>query len=53
MREWLESQEFYELCQDYRHAGDIQPVHQFLPTAAEAFETLKREILKHSEIVRA
>ena len=43
--EWLQSQEFYELCQQYRHARDIAPSSKGLLTAAEAFENLKQEII--------
>jgi hypothetical protein len=37
----LETQEFYEMCQRYRHAQDAVRLHPELPTAAEAFEDLK------------
>jgi hypothetical protein len=49
MREWLDTQEFYELCQQYRWAQDGVPRGPEALTAAEAFEVLKAEILKHAE----
>ncbi|MCR4304945.1 MAG: hypothetical protein NUV63_12115 [Gallionella sp.] len=42
--DWLDSQDFYELCQSYRHAQDVTPKAKGLPTAAGAFETLKDAI---------
>jgi len=44
MKAWLESQDFYELCQNYRHARDIKPHREGADTAAGAFERIKREI---------
>lgn len=41
MSEWLDDQEFYEVCQRYRHAQDMLGTGSILPTAAEAFEQLK------------
>ena len=46
--EWLDSREFYELCQQYRHAQDAVPRHPGALTAQEAFEILKIEILEHA-----
>ena len=40
---WLDSREFYELCQQYRWARDAIALPGML-TAAEAFEELKRQI---------
>ena len=48
MRTWLYSQEFYELCQQYRHAKDGIPEHDILLNAAEAFQELINEILDHT-----
>jgi hypothetical protein len=42
---FLDSQEFYEACQAYRHAGDPLPNAPGLPSATEAFERLKLAIL--------
>lgn len=44
MKAWLESQKFYELCQNYRHASHIKPHREGADTAAGAFERIKREI---------
>jgi hypothetical protein len=33
---WLESRDFYEMCQQYRHANEMS-----IPTVVEAFEGLK------------
>ena len=46
VREWLDSKDFYELCQSYRHAGDVIPRAEGFPTACEAYEALKDEIEK-------
>ena len=46
---WLRSQEFYELCQRYRHARDVVAAGSGLPTASEAFEELQREILVQAQ----
>lgn len=35
---WLEGQEFYEVCQQYRHAKDLD---NNLTSASDAFEQLK------------
>ena len=43
--EWLDSRDFYELCQAYRWAQDGVARGPDAPTAAEAFEELKRQIL--------
>lgn len=42
--EWMDSQEFYELCQTYRHSRDAVPLAPGLLTASEAFEQLKSAI---------
>lgn len=42
--DWLESKDFYELCQSYRHAQDIIAAAEGQPTAGEAFERLKLSI---------
>lgn len=44
MKAWLESKDFYDLCQNYRHARDIKPHREGADTAAGAFERIKREI---------
>ena len=44
LAEWLDSQDFYELCQQYRHAQDLLPRAPGLLTAAQAYEELKRQI---------
>lgn len=44
--DWLDKQEFYEVCQTYRHARDMWPNVEGAPTAAEAFEALKEYIRK-------
>lgn len=46
INEWLDSQEFYELCQQYRHAvdGDFRPGRL---SASEAYAALKDAILVH------
>jgi len=41
---WLDSQDFYEICQRYRHAQDAVPRGPGQPTAVEAFEDLKSAI---------
>ena len=41
---WLESKDFYELCQNYRHAQDIAPRAPGMDSAVEAFERLKLAI---------
>lgn len=46
LRNWLESQDFYELCQMYRHSQEWRPVPGAL-TVTEAFERLKDEISNH------
>jgi hypothetical protein len=48
LHDYLDSRDFYELCQQYRHARDIIPLAEEYPTAAEAFEKLKAEILKNA-----
>lgn len=45
-RDWLDDQDFYEMCQQYRHAQDAVARPGFL-TAAEAFEALKEYIREH------
>ncbi len=40
---WLESKEFYEVCQQYRHAPDVLRVAGH-PNAADAYEILKAYI---------
>ena len=42
---WIASEEFYDLCQIYRHAKDVEGT----PTAAQAFELLKIKILDNFE----
>ncbi len=43
-KDWLDEQEFYEVCQTYRHASAVRAnIHGFL-TPAEAFEALKKYI---------
>jgi len=41
---WLDSQEFYEWCQQYRHAKDLIGN----PTAAQAFDALRAEIARQA-----
>ena len=43
-KDWLDEQEFYEYCQNYRHASDLDPKMPGAPTATEAFEMLKKYI---------
>ena len=38
---FLNEREFYDVCQSYRHAKDINAAAPGLPTAHEAFEALK------------
>lgn len=45
---WLDSEDFYDVCQAYRHAGDPFPKKEGLPSAAEAFQALKDHIRKHA-----
>lgn len=47
--DWLDEQEFYEICQQYRHARDGVERHPGLLTAAEAFEVLKAYIRERME----
>lgn len=47
LRDWLDSQEFYEYFQQYRHAPDAVASAGF-PTAQVAFEVLKEAIEEHS-----
>ena len=49
LSEWLRSQDFYDLCQRYRHAQDIVAAGPGLPTASEAFEEMQREILARAQ----
>ncbi len=42
---WLDTQDFYELCQTYRHARDGVPLAPSLLTAAEAYDALKAALL--------
>lgn len=44
-REWLDSQDFYELCQQYRHAKDGSPPNPGSVSAVDAFDALKMAIL--------
>lgn len=46
---WLESREFYELCQNYRHARDASKLPDERDNALQAFERLKREIRGHAD----
>ena len=41
---WLDEQDFYEICQVYRHARDPLPIAPGFLNAAEAFEQLKQYI---------
>ena len=50
MREWLNSREFYELCQTYRHVN--QHVHGGEQATVDAFEALKDAIMKQVESVK-
>lgn len=43
-----DEQEFYEVCQSYRHSKDIVPVGPGFPTAAQAFDNLKYYIAEHA-----
>lgn len=49
--DWLQSRDFYELCQSYRWAEQHnrpEPIgHAMNPSAAEAFERLKLSIADH------
>lgn len=42
-KDWLDEQEFFEVCQSYRHAEDISGALPG-PTPSEAFEALKKYI---------
>ncbi len=44
MSDYLDEQDFYEVCQTYRHAQDVLPLAPGLLTAAEAFDALKEYI---------
>lgn len=54
IRDWLDEQDFYELCQQYRHSVEWQRGKGDL-TVANAFEALKEFIRKkiEAEIKRA
>ena len=41
---WLDSQDFYELCQAYRHAEQRGVLLPGMPTAAQAYENLQAGI---------
>ena len=45
--DWLESRDFYELCQNYRMATDVVAPKGH-DTASEAFERLKLTIMDHA-----
>lgn len=44
VRDWLDEQEFYDICQSYRYAKDVVADFPGMPTAAEAFEAMKKYI---------
>ena|SRR3990167_1328122 len=44
----LDGQDFYELCQQYRHSKDIPP-HPSLPNVVQAFDNL-REYIKTGKL---
>lgn len=44
---WLEEQEFYEVCQQYRHAPDLENPRDDRMVAVKAFEFLKDYIRAH------
>jgi hypothetical protein len=46
MTDSLDSRDFYEVCQQYRHAQDAIGE----PNAAEAFEQLKRWIRRNASV---
>jgi hypothetical protein len=50
VKDWLDEQEFYDICQSYRHAKDVVADFPGMPTAAEAFEALKKYIRDQIEV---
>ena len=44
----LDGQDFYELCQQYRHSNEIPP-HPSLPNVVQAFDNL-REYIKTGKL---
>lgn len=46
---WLESEGFYEICQNYRHARDASKPPDERDNATQAFERLKREIRERAD----
>ena len=52
MREWLDSREFYELCQTYRHIGQSRAYYGGPKAISDAFEALKDAIMKQVEGVK-
>lgn len=44
VKDWLDEQEFFDICQSYRHAQDAISTFPGMPTASEAFEELKKYI---------
>lgn len=51
--DWLDEQEFFDICQSYRHAGDGSPIFPGMPTAAESFEALKKYIRDQISVARS
>lgn len=52
---FLEEQDFYEMCQVYRHSRDCVPNAPGHPTASQAFEELKdyiRQMYQTGEYVQ-
>lgn len=50
VKDWLDEQEFFDLCQSYRHSQDAVADFPGMPTSAEAFETLKKYIRDQIEV---
>lgn len=51
VKDWLDEQEFFDICQAYRHSQDGQP--DFMPTPAEAFEALKKYIRDQIDVANS
>lgn len=49
-KDWLDEQEFYEVCKSYWHAKDAVADFPGMPTAGEAFEALKKYVRERIEL---
>lgn len=49
VKDWLDEQEFYEYCQNYRHSTD-RPFMPGMQNTVEAFEALKKYIRDQIEV---